>query len=232
MSIVKNCTRCSLEKECPYGRNYCRDCNRLFCKEYKKRHKDRINEYNKKYKLEHVNIISEYNRKYNEDNRIKIGENHKKNRIIRIKKDENYKYSCLIRSSINRYINGSRKNSKYKCYLSCDIEKVRKWIEYQFKEWMTWENYGSCVEHNLTRCKECKIWHLDHVIPIAFFDLTKEEDRYICFHWANIQPLLNTENDSKNDKIEIEKICMEKMRNFSINNKIEVNNYIEFLTRI
>jgi hypothetical protein len=42
-------------------------------------------------------------------------------------------------------------------------------------------------------------WEFDHYRPCASFDLTKEEDRAVCFHWTNIQPISKRDNQRKGD---------------------------------
>ena len=74
------------------------------------------------------------------------------------------------------------------------------YIESKFKEGMTWENYGT--------------WHLDHIYPCSKFDLTKEEEQRICFHYSNLQPLWASQNMSKSNEI----ICDKK--------EIEINDEI------
>lgn len=64
---------------------------------------------------------------------------------------------------------------------------VRKNFELKFKDGMSWDNYGD--------------WHIDHIIPCAFFDLTKPSHQKICFNYQNLQPLWESENCSKQDKI-------------------------------
>jgi hypothetical protein len=54
---------------------------------------------------------------------------------------------------------------------------------------MNWDNWG----HNG--------WHIDHIIPIASFDLTQKSEQEKCFHYTNLQPLWAEENLSKQDKI-------------------------------
>ena len=49
---------------------------------------------------------------------------------------------------------------------------------------MTWSNYGT-------------YWHIDHVIPIASFDLSNEQDRVKAFHYTNLQPLEAVKNMKK-----------------------------------
>jgi hypothetical protein len=51
---------------------------------------------------------------------------------------------------------------------------------------MNWENQGE--------------WHIDHILPCASFDLTKEEEQRKCFHYTNLQPLWAKDNMIKGSK--------------------------------
>lgn len=51
----------------------------------------------------------------------------------------------------------------------------------QLHSGMTLENYG-------------KVWDLDHVVPCAWFDLTKESHQRACFHISNVRPELKAVN--------------------------------------
>jgi hypothetical protein len=97
-----------------------------------------------------------------------------------------------IKSNISRRIRNSissKKNSKTLDYIGCSIDDFKIWIEYQFEEDMSWENYG-------------KLWNFDHVVPCCSFDLTSEENIKKCFIWENTRPLYVQENASKNGKIQ------------------------------
>ena len=63
-----------------------------------------------------------------------------------------------------------------------------EWIESQFTEGMTWDNYGS-------------VWHVDHVKPCCSFNMLDENDVKRCFHWSNHQPLFKRDNLSKHGKV-------------------------------
>lgn len=61
----------------------------------------------------------------------------------------------------------------------------------QFETEMNWENQG--------------IWHIDHIIPIKYFDsnydLTDVKIQKIVFHYLNLQPMWGKENIVKSDTI-------------------------------
>src|SRR5258708_428803 len=54
---------------------------------------------------------------------------------------------------------------------------------------MSWNNYGS-------------YWEIDHVKPIASFDLTKEAEIHEAFDWKNTRPMEKASNTSKGDTID------------------------------
>jgi len=71
--------------------------------------------------------------------------------------------------------------------LGCTIIELAIHLEKQFKEGMSWENYGK--------------WHIDHITPCSYFDLSKIKEQKKCFHYTNLQPLWEFENLQKGDKI-------------------------------
>ena len=73
-------------------------------------------------------------------------------------------------------------------YLGCSIGDYCNYLEQQFTKEMNWGNYG-------------EYWEIDHILPIASFDLNNTEEMYKCFHYNNTQPLSRKENREKSDKI-------------------------------
>lgn len=72
-------------------------------------------------------------------------------------------------------------------YIGCSIEDFVKYIENQFQEGMSWDNYGS--------------WHIDHILPLDCFNLKEERELFIAWNYRNLQPLWASENCSKSNKV-------------------------------
>ena len=74
-------------------------------------------------------------------------------------------------------------------YLGCTTEELKKHIESQFKEGMSWKNYGE--------------WHIDHKIPLKYkqdgISPTLEEVAK-RLHYNNTQPLWASDNISKGNR--------------------------------
>ena len=68
--------------------------------------------------------------------------------------------------------------------LGCSLEEWQDWLEYNFDEKMSWDNYGS-------------YWQVDHVKPCISFDLKTIGEQEKCFHWTNTRPLEKTANNIK-----------------------------------
>ena len=47
-----------------------------------------------------------------------------------------------------------------------------------------------------------KLWHIDHIKPVASFNMLSIVDRKKCFHYTNLQPLWAQENLDKGAKYE------------------------------
>lgn len=177
-TINKKCTVCNLEKSLKEYKtnlksndnfsNICLDCSP---KSEWTVEKQRISE--KKYRL---------------NNPEKMKEKSKKNHVRK-------NISSRIRTALIRQ--NTRKTSSTIKYIGCKISFFKNWIQYQFQENMSCDNYGQ--------------WHLDHVKPCASFDLKNENHVLECFNWKNYQPLWEKDNLLKSDKID-EKIINEHIK--------------------
>jgi hypothetical protein len=93
----------------------------------------------------------------------------------------------IIRHRVSdRLKNYSKNNKKHTMeYVGCTIDVLREHLEDRFSDGMTWENQGD--------------WHIDHIRPCASFNLENESERYMCFHYTNLEPLWAKDNMSKGD---------------------------------
>lgn len=100
--------------------------------------------------------------------------------------DPEYRIRTLLRGRLSAvFPGGTRSFSKS---LGVERDVLVKHIEAQFQRGMTWENHG-------------KVWHVDHIIPCAAFDLTKPEEVRRCFNYLNLRPLRARDNLTKSAKI-------------------------------
>ena len=65
--------------------------------------------------------------------------------------------------------------------------EFKAYLEKQFKDGMSWENYGY------------RGWHIDHIIPIS--SANNEEELIKLCHYTNLQPLWAVDNFKKGSKI-------------------------------
>ncbi len=97
-----------------------------------------------------------------------------------------YRIIATLRARLGKAV--ERKSNSTKNLLGCTIKELREHLEEQFKDGMTWNNYG------------VKGWHIDHIKPCIQFDLIKEEEQEKCFHYTNLQPLWAKDNLRKGGK--------------------------------
>lgn len=72
--------------------------------------------------------------------------------------------------------------------IGCSSVELRQWLESKFTARMAWNNYGT-------------YWVVDHVIPLAAFDLFQLSHRKRACHYTNLQPLTRLYNLQKGDTI-------------------------------
>ena len=189
---------------------------------WKRENRDHVKDYNKQYREENNHWILPQQREYkvlnkakceakmhewwlknrhikNEKNRIFMreysktpeGKSYTKNYRERKKDDPNWLLRKNLADRVRVAVKQQYSEKAYKSMelIGCTIQELREHLESQFTEGMTWENMGRGG------------WHIDHIIPCAFFDLTKPSHQKVCFNWQNLQPLWESDNCAKGDKI-------------------------------
>lgn len=154
-------------------------------KKYYETHKEEIliryKEYRKNHKIETKSYGKEYRKTHKKE---------KNEREIRLRKNNiNYKISCYLRSRSGNAIKNNQKAGSFVRDLGCSIPELKLRLESMFQSGMTWDNWSRTG------------WHIDHIIPLDFFDLSNREEFLKAVHYTNLQPLWSKENLKKNNKI-------------------------------
>jgi len=155
---------------------------------------------NKKYAQNNPEKVKARSRKCWEKNREKYNARHRKrNQRPEVKKKRNarlrerrntdpqFKLANSLRCLTYQALRGNIKSASTIALLGCSISHLIEHLEKQFQPGMTWENKGT--------------WHLDHMMPVASFDLSDPEQQRQCCHYTNFQPMWGRENIIKGDKI-------------------------------
>lgn len=122
---------------------------------------------------------------------------HKKERAARVRLKRQTDPRFAIENALRRSLADAvrlalaKKAGKTFDLLGCTMPEFMAHIERQWVAGMSWENWGA------GRGK----WNLDHIRPLASFDLCDPDEQRACFHWSNFQPLWAIENIRKRDKL-------------------------------
>jgi hypothetical protein len=143
---------------------------RIQKQEYYKNNKESVDSYRKQWRKDNSEYMREWNRNYAREQRAN---------------NPQYVIRHRLTNRIKEFLNGDFKSKSTEQILGCSYQEFYNYIESKFTENMTWRLF-----------LEGKI-HLDHIRPCCSFDLTKQEELEICFHFSNYQPLWETENKQK-----------------------------------
>ncbi len=91
-----------------------------------------------------------------------------------------------LRERARRAIGPDAKNSYS---LGCSAPHLRAHIERQFLKGMSWDNRAE--------------WHVDHIRPLASFDLTDPEQVKAATHFTNLRPMWAADNLRKGASMEV-----------------------------
>jgi hypothetical protein len=196
-------------KSAPDGLRYdCNDCRKKYRvenkekiaekqKQYYENNKNSLTLKNKEYRIKNIDEINNQRKEYRNRPEVKIHSAQKCKEYLPIRKEKikekrkndlNFRLSEILRSKIHKMIKGCE--TSYANLIGCDHNFLKKWLEFRFDENMSWDNLG-------------EYWHIDHILPINSFNFSNTNEKYICFHWTNLQPLTKFENMSKSNKIQL-----------------------------
>lgn len=150
---------------------------------YRKRNREKLNSKSKLYYLENTELCKTSVKSYRENNKEKYRKYNRNYQNNRSKTDPLFKLSKNLRSRIWNFFKKSKTKGTEQL-LGCTFEEAKLYLENQFTEGMSWQNYGE--------------WHVDHIIPLASAN-TLEEAEKLC-HYTNLQPLWAIDNFKKGNK--------------------------------
>jgi adenylate cyclase class IV len=170
----------------------CRDCTSIRNKSSKRKAEKKL------WREKTVEARASYMLEYRKKNKDKLKKQASIRQAERYKEDLVYKISLLLRSRLSSALKSKKaqKNSTTKKLIGMSYEDFKTYIESKFYDdpisgqKMTWENWGN------GRGK----WQLDHVIPLASFNLKNPDELALAARAENIRPLWFDEHLQKSIK--------------------------------
>lgn len=92
--------------------------------------------------------------------------------------------------TLRRYVIEKSPCPAYAPYFGLDIENIRKWFEYQFTTELSWENFA-------------KKWQFDHIIPVAYFDHTLDDELRLCWNFTNLRVEAFELTKNRGDRLDV-----------------------------
>ena len=184
--ICKYCEKEQTKENFRKNRQKCLDCERKDGREFRK--SEHGKEKSKTWVNNNKKRMQQLQSNHYQNNKEKINAKY----VKRYNSDHFFKIKVNLKSRLNGVLKKNKipKNDRTMDYIGCNIEYIIEWFKFCFDDEMTMKNHGT-------------YWHIDHVIPIATFDLESDDDEVkSCFSWYNLTPMIGKENMEKKAKID------------------------------
>lgn len=191
---TKRCTKCGVEQDLSCfsksktradGRAaICKSCKAKYGREYRAANKERAAKSAGDYYAKNKEKIAAKKALYRAKNREKIRTARRAYLEKRRKEDAGFRLRGNLSSRLHNVLKSTYKYATT-AMLGCTKTELMDHLESMFDGDMTWENYGLGG------------WEVDHIKPLAKFDLTDEEQLKQACHYTNLQPLWAFDNRSK-----------------------------------
>lgn len=103
--------------------------------------------------------------------------------------DGAYRVKLNVSSSLRRAL-GKKKSGSASKWTGCSKQFLKDYLASLFTEGMSWDNYGE--------------WHIDHIIPQAYFDFNNPDEVRMCWNYRNLQPLWGNDNIEKGANLPVD----------------------------
>ena len=189
--MIKKCNTCQQDKQLDQFYkdksvrtglgSQCKQCEAARKRGYYKKNRDKMLADNKNWREDN----SDHIKSYEQTNK------RRRNKRLRNRRVDCPEYRVVVntRGRMHNVLNSNNKADTTVVLIGCTPNQLRRHLESQFTDGMSWGNYGL---HG---------WHIDHIKPCASFDMSDPEQQRECFHYTNLQPLWWEDNLAKSDKI-------------------------------
>ena len=139
----------------------------------------------KEWRAKNSQRFKELQRRWRDRNPGRVNEYIKR----RYAKDPEFALAFKVRARVYQAVKagGASKSGRTEELVGCSFNFLRQHLERQFKGKMAWDNPGS--------------FHIDHIVPLAAFDLTDPMQLKVACNWQNLRPLPPKKNMSKGAKL-------------------------------
>ena len=208
---MKTCPKCGITKERTEFsrasdrrdglRATCRECNRegnrASCKRWREAHPERqsasarawrtkyperADAATKRWRATNPDKVVAAEKAHRDRTRARHVEVAKARKKHRLATDPVFAVAYRCRTRVNKVLREARvgKPARRIDILGCSDKEFVAYLEARFLPGMAWENR--------------KEWHIDHIRPLASFDLTDPGQVFLAFHYSNCQPLWARDN--------------------------------------
>jgi hypothetical protein len=92
--------------------------------------------------------------------------------------------------ALRRYIIEKKATYEYAPYFGLDIDSFRQWIELQFTGELNWNNFATK-------------WQFDHIVPVAYFDFSIDNDLMLCWNFINLRVETIDDNKMRGNRVDV-----------------------------
>ena len=205
----RTCKKCSRDKLNENQKKW-RSENKEHIQEYNNANKEAIYGHHLKFREANREELRQVNKEYYADNKEEIKERQKDKKPVwdrnyyeknkkkvqkiqsrRVKERYNSEPDFRIRKTVSKAIsrhlklNGSSKNGN-SClnFLPYTMQKLKMHLESQFRDWMTWDNYGVYNRKTWNDTDASTwTWQIDHIIPHSDFEYKIMDDDNFKMAW-------------------------------------------------
>ena len=140
---------------------------------YRERHRDHLLCQHRRYRALHKNEATIYRR-------------------VRYQTDTSFKVINNLRGRVYKWLRcGGKKTESTLALCGCSIDELRQHLQNSMPfcgdEQMSFEKYEGL--------------HIDHVIPLTYFDMTDPVDQRVACHYSNLQCLVQEDNLAKGNRL-------------------------------